>query len=303
VKILLISDKEGWSYAAIANILIKHNKYSDLKISHISCKGNYKKIKSIKNKFDYYFVLGWQNTEKLKFLDYSRTIVGVHSHQSFDNRKTTIDRDVNPPKKIVNYLSRFMAVNTVSKRLNKILHKSGIDSKYTPNGVDTSVFNFSSKKGFIVGSTGSIKNDWNKGINSIIKPACVRSKVKYKFALLEKNRIKYKDMPKFYSPISCFVCASKAEGMPLTVLEAASSGCVVISTRCGDVPLLIQDGVNGFLVDRNAREISNKINYLNKNPDKLRKMSANIRKCIEDKWDWSISSRVWLKFIMDSING
>ena len=196
-----------------------------------------------------------------------------------------------------------MAVNTVSKRLNKILHKSGIDSKYTPNGVDTSVFNFSSKKGFIVGSTGSIKNDWNKGINSIIKPACVRSKVKYKFALLEKNRIKYKDMPKFYSPISCFVCASKAEGMPLTVLEAASSGCVVISTRCGDVPLLIQDGVNGFLVDRNAREISNKINYLNKNPDKLRKMSANIRKCIEDKWDWSISSRVWLKFIMDSING
>lgn len=44
-----------------------------------------------------------------------------------------------------------------------------------------------------------------------------------------------------------FVLTSLWEGLPLSVLEAMSAGCITISTPAGGVPDIIKDGVNGFL--------------------------------------------------------
>lgn len=50
--------------------------------------------------------------------------------------------------------------------------------------------------------------------------------------------------------LSCadfFVLTSLWEGLPLSVIEAMSAGCITISTPAGGVPDIIKDGINGFL--------------------------------------------------------
>ena len=57
-------------------------------------------------------------------------------------------------------------------------------------------------------------------------------------------------MVEWYNDGTVLVCASESEGTPNPALEAAACGCAVVSTPVGNMPELIRDGVNGFLVDR-----------------------------------------------------
>ena len=49
-----------------------------------------------------------------------------------------------------------------------------------------------------------------------------------------------------------FLLTSLREQMPLTILEAMAVGLPIIATRVGELPFIIEDGVNGFLRDVNA---------------------------------------------------
>ncbi len=294
-KILLISDKKNWSYAAIAEGVIKFNDNSDIKFRHISCKGNVDKIKSLKKKYDFYFVIGWQNTRSLPFLNPRKTIVGVHSHQSFDSKRTTPNRDILPSKSNVAYLSKFLAVNTVSLRLHNIMTLSGIRHSYTPNGVDTDIFRSQERpKKYVACCVAAEKNYWNKGVTDFIIPAC--KKAGFSFITLGKNKIINKNMSLFYNKSNVYICASLSEGMPMSILEAGACGCAIVSTRCGDIIHLINNGVNGFLVDRNIREIRVSLEKL-KDMNCFCRMSKTIRDDIVRDWSWKVNAPKWIRFL------
>jgi glycosyltransferase involved in cell wall biosynthesis len=55
------------------------------------------------------------------------------------------------------------------------------------------------------------------------------------------------DVERFYQDARILLLASEREGLPLVLVEAMCCGCVPISTRCGTIEDLIQDGRNGFL--------------------------------------------------------
>lgn len=52
-----------------------------------------------------------------------------------------------------------------------------------------------------------------------------------------------------YGKCDVWLCGSRREGFYLPALEAMACRCPVISTRVGAMPDIIEDGVNGFLVD------------------------------------------------------
>ncbi|HQU44769.1 MAG TPA: glycosyltransferase, partial [Pirellulales bacterium] len=60
----------------------------------------------------------------------------------------------------------------------------------------------------------------------------------------------------YYRRISAHCLASYSEGAPLTVAEALACGRPVISTNVGIVPQLVQHGVNGLIVPREAAALA-----------------------------------------------
>jgi glycosyltransferase involved in cell wall biosynthesis len=66
----------------------------------------------------------------------------------------------------------------------------------------------------------------------------------------------YKEMPQFYRSLDVFALPSvSTEGLPLSVLEAMSTGLPVVSTLISGIPEAVVDGVTGTLVparDANA---------------------------------------------------
>jgi glycosyltransferase involved in cell wall biosynthesis len=59
------------------------------------------------------------------------------------------------------------------------------------------------------------------------------------------------DIPGLLSQSDIFVMASDSEGTPNAVMEAMAAGLPVVATDVGDVPRLVADGINGFVVPCN----------------------------------------------------
>jgi glycosyltransferase involved in cell wall biosynthesis len=65
----------------------------------------------------------------------------------------------------------------------------------------------------------------------------------------------YDQLPMWYGRSSCFVHASTTEQWGLVVNEAMAAGLpVLVSRRCGCVPDLVEEGVNGFSYDPHDTE-------------------------------------------------
>lgn len=64
-----------------------------------------------------------------------------------------------------------------------------------------------------------------------------------------------------------FLFTSKYEGMPMTLIEAMTTGLPIVSTNVGGVPSMIDDGIDGLLTGFDSENIADRINelYLDEN--------------------------------------
>lgn len=62
-------------------------------------------------------------------------------------------------------------------------------------------------------------------------------------------------MVEWYNTGTVYVCASDSEGTPNPALEAASCGCILVSPPVGNMPELIQHGLNGLLAERSVDDL------------------------------------------------
>lgn len=63
------------------------------------------------------------------------------------------------------------------------------------------------------------------------------------------------DLPLFFAAADIFALPSAYEANALVVLEALASGLPVVCTRVGYAPEIVVDGANGYLVERDPRQI------------------------------------------------
>lgn len=89
----------------------------------------------------------------------------------------------------------------------------------------------------------------------------------------------------YYSIFDIFVLPSLVEGMPLCVLEAMAMGVPVIATAVDGSKELVLDGETGLLVQpKNDTALSEAMEYMIKNPEKVKEMANAGKRRIRDKY-------------------
>ena len=90
-----------------------------------------------------------------------------------------------------------------------------------------------------------------------------------------------------FNAASVMIQPSVCEGFGIPVVEAMAHGRPVIATEGAGASELIDNGINGFVVPiRDPRAIADKIDYLKRNPNKVKEMGKNARRKSKDyTWD------------------
>lgn len=94
---------------------------------------------------------------------------------------------------------------------------------------------------------------------------------------------------------SFFVLSSYSEGMPNTLIEAMALGIPSISTDCpcGGPAELIEDGVNGYLIEPgNWKKLQDILQKLMDDPDLAKKVGGNAAK-IQEKLNPDRINKMW----------
>ena len=168
----------------------------------------------------------------------------------------------------------------------------GLPVVYTPMGVDTAFYHppptMRVAPGLRVGWAGSLSNHGPKqrGFYDLIVPA-VRSVegAQLVTAIREQKWRGPEEMRDFYHSLDVYVCASRSEGTPNPCLEAAACGVPVVTTRVGNMPELIEHGVNGFFVERDVAIIAARLTLLRDSPELRTRLGRSMLSSIQ-AWDW-----------------
>lgn len=93
-----------------------------------------------------------------------------------------------------------------------------------------------------------------------------------------------KEMARLFSAVDLYICPSREDNLPNTVLEAMACGVPVVGSNVGGIPDMIQDGANGLLVPPNdAGALAHTLKKLILNPQPLETWGRNARtKCERD---------------------
>lgn len=103
------------------------------------------------------------------------------------------------------------------------------------------------------------------------------------------GRVSNVELPKYYAASDLVVLPSVAmgEAFGLVLVEAMATGKPVIASNLPGVRTVVDDGINGFLVEpRNVDDLASKIQYLIENEDIRKKFGREGRKKVEEKYSW-----------------
>lgn len=91
------------------------------------------------------------------------------------------------------------------------------------------------------------------------------------------------DLVREYNECSVYFNSSTLSPIPMSLLEAMSCGCAVVSTATCMIPEVIEHGVNGF-ISNDEDDLRNYIDTLLNDEDLRKTVGENARKTIEEKF-------------------
>lgn len=93
------------------------------------------------------------------------------------------------------------------------------------------------------------------------------------------------DVPQLMHRFAVFCLTSYSEGMPNVVLEAMAAARPVVVTPVGDLPYIIEDGQNGFLVDiDNAEQMARIVQRLLEDPELAARVGAAAQETVRTRF-------------------
>lgn len=95
------------------------------------------------------------------------------------------------------------------------------------------------------------------------------------------------EISRFLDEADIMVSSPRFDNMPVSVLEGFRAGLLVISSKVGGVPYMIEDGRNGLLFENdNDRQMAEKMMAAVDDPEATHRMIANARQSLDDyRWE------------------
>jgi len=91
-----------------------------------------------------------------------------------------------------------------------------------------------------------------------------------------------REVGQFLKSFDIFVISSKKEGLGTSVLDAQAAGLPVIGTAAGGIPEMIENGINGMLVEpQNPVKLASAILDLADNPQRCLNMGSKAKESVE----------------------
>jgi len=101
------------------------------------------------------------------------------------------------------------------------------------------------------------------------------------------GEIPNRKVSKYMTASDILVLPSLSEGFPNVILEAMASGIPIVATGVGGVPEIMEDGVNGFLVEPgDPTQIAQKVLFLLNNKKTMKMISDNNKKLVNQFYNW-----------------
>jgi L-malate glycosyltransferase len=100
------------------------------------------------------------------------------------------------------------------------------------------------------------------------------------------------DVENIMKGADCYVLSSKHEGLPISLLEAMSSGLPVVATQVGGVSEVVSNEINGLVVPRdNPRELAAAIARILSDAPLAGTLGRAARSTVEQRFSWDTVTR------------
>jgi glycosyltransferase involved in cell wall biosynthesis len=112
------------------------------------------------------------------------------------------------------------------------------------------------------------------------------------------------DIQNLMSQLDLIVLSSLWEGLPLTPIEAFSVGKTVVATAVDGTIEIVEDGINGFLIEaQNSDIIADKISYIIDHPNMQSGLEKNALLRYETEFSFEIFSSAFIDFYNKKLSG
>jgi glycosyltransferase involved in cell wall biosynthesis len=155
-----------------------------------------------------------------------------------------------------------------------------------PDGVDVNTFYMEKQRtgyDIIAGWSGNpdrrLARRRVKRFYEVVQPACTAAGVELKMA----TALSREELRKMYNETDVVLIASRTEGNPLCLFEAGACGRTVIATAVGVIPQIIEDGIDGFIIDPNLSDrmttdrMTARLSWCRSHPEETRAMGLRLR--------------------------
>lgn len=302
-KVALVADIPNWAFHRIAkNIKMSLSNQFSADIFFAKDENLRQLHEYLDSKYDlvHYFWRLIPIQINAKKTSKTKITTSIYDHTDLDNRSLHLALR-NSVHGITCSSDMILQVYESSTQLNNILIKKcedGVDSKLFGTIRPTDAGREKLTAMWVGNSTWGI--DDHKGLNTIILPAIqqlISKNLPVSLNIVDGSKIKlsHSQLLEEYSKSDFYICASRSEGTPNPVLEAAASGRAWISTRVGIVPEFTTAAQEAFIIERSVEHLVNRIAFLLNNRNLLISMGKE-NQAKAKEWDWSVKVRKFEKF-------
>lgn len=193
-------------------------------------------------------------------------------------------------------LEKFKVVTVNSRLLAELLGRRLPRLRYTPNGVDAEFFNPSGRTRrpgdpIRIGWIGKVRAAKNLDlVDRVVNRLRGSDRFEFDIRAVPKGAkapwtpARVRD---FYHSLDFYLCASTNEGTPNPALEAAACATALITTRVGNMPQLVEPGVNGFFVEPTVESLTERLVETGElTPARIETLGRAARETVERDWSW-----------------